>query len=107
MSQRERDRLRLIGAVMDGKRTQVEAARLLGLTSRQVRRIQRQLEAHGDSAIVHKLRGRPSNRRIEPPSGRRFWPSTGRNISTSGRRSRRRSLRGNSCLSPCGRFGSG
>jgi len=65
MSQRERDRLRMIGAVMDGKRTQVEAARLLGLTARQVRRIQRKLEAEGDGAIVHRLRGRPSNRRID------------------------------------------
>ena len=66
MSQRERDRLRVLGSVMDGKRTQVEAARLLGLTSRQVRRIQRKLEAQGDAAIVHKLRGRASNRRIDP-----------------------------------------
>lgn len=65
MSQRERDRLKVIGSVMDGKRTQVEAARLLGLTPRQVRRIQRKLQAHGDAAIVHKLRGRSSNRRID------------------------------------------
>jgi len=66
MSQGERDRLKVMSAVMSGERAQVEAARLLELSERQVRRIQRRLEAGGDSAIVHGLRGRPSNRRHEP-----------------------------------------
>ena len=66
MSQRERDRLKVMSAVLEGKRTQREAARLLKLSDRQVRRIQRGLKGEGDGAIVHKLRGRPSNRRIEP-----------------------------------------
>jgi hypothetical protein len=65
MSQTERDRLKVMSVVLDGKRTQVEAGRLLGLTSRQIRRIQRKLEACGDGAIIHKLRGRPSNHRID------------------------------------------
>lgn len=63
MSQRERDRLKIMGPVMSGERTQREAARLLKLTERQVRRLQRRLEACGDAGIVHGLRGRPSNRR--------------------------------------------
>jgi hypothetical protein len=66
MSLRERDRLKVMSAVLEGRRTQGEAARLMGLCERQVRRIQRRLEAQGDGAIIHKLRGRPSNRRIEP-----------------------------------------
>ena len=66
MSQRERDRLKVMSLVLEGKRTQREAARLLNLTDRQVRRIQRKLEAQGDVAIIHKLRGRPSNRRVDP-----------------------------------------
>ena len=66
MSQRERDRLKVMSPLLEGRRTQREAARLLGVSERQVRRIQRKLEAGGDGAIVHKLRGRPSNRRIEP-----------------------------------------
>jgi hypothetical protein len=64
MSQRERDRLKVMASVLSRKRTQVEAARLMGLTDRQVRRIQRKLEAGGDAAIIHQLRGRPSNHRI-------------------------------------------
>ena len=64
MTQWERDVLKVMGSVLDGKRTQVEAARLLGLGVRQVRRIRRRMEREGDRGIVHKLRGRPSNRRI-------------------------------------------
>ena len=63
MSQRERDRLKVMEPVMSGRRRQREAARLLGLSVRQVRRIQRRLEAEGDGAVIHRLRGRPSNRR--------------------------------------------
>jgi transposase len=62
MSQRERDRLKVMSLVLEGKRTQGEAARLLGLTDRSIRRIQRRLEQEGDGGIVHRLRGRPSNR---------------------------------------------
>jgi len=63
MSQRERDRLRVMALVLEGKRLQKEAARLLKLSIRQVRRLQRRLEAQGDAGIVHKLRGLPSNAR--------------------------------------------
>ena len=63
MSQKERDVLKIMQPVLDGKRTQAEAGGLLGLSERQIRRIQRKLEAGGDGAIVHGLRGRPSNHR--------------------------------------------
>jgi len=59
MSQKERDVLK----IMHGVRTQAEATRLLRLSTRQVRRLQRRLEAHGYQAIVHGLRGQPSNHR--------------------------------------------
>ena len=61
MSQRERDVLKVMHGVMDGKRTQAEAARLLRRSVRQVRRLQRKSETDGDATIVHGLRGRPSN----------------------------------------------
>ena len=63
MSQRERDRLKVMAAVVKGERTQAEAARLLKRGVRQVRRIQRRLEAEGDGGVIHRLRGRPSNSR--------------------------------------------
>jgi hypothetical protein len=66
MSQRERDVLKVMQGVLDGTRTQAEAARLLKRSTRQVRRLQRRLAADGDGALVHGLRGRPSNHRAEP-----------------------------------------
>src|SRR3954447_2288094 len=66
MSQRERDVLKIMAPVLQGQRTQAEAARLLGLSVRQVRRLQRKLEQGGDAALLHGLRGQPSNRRLDP-----------------------------------------
>jgi hypothetical protein len=66
MSQRERDILKVMQPVLDGQRTQAEAARLLRLSARQVRRIQRKLEAGGDAALAHGSRGQPSNHRHDP-----------------------------------------
>jgi len=65
MSQRERDLLKVMGPVLQGKRTQSEAARLADLSVRQIRRIQRKLEEDGDAVLVHGLRSKPSNRRFE------------------------------------------
>ena len=63
MSQLERDRLKVMAAVLAGNRTQGEAGRLLKRSARQVRRIQRRLEREGDGGVIHKLRGRQSNNR--------------------------------------------
>ena len=66
MSQRERDKLKVMHGVLRGERSQAEAARLLRLSTRQVRRLQQALEAEGDAALAHGLRGRPSNRQADP-----------------------------------------
>jgi hypothetical protein len=63
LSQRERDILKVLAAVQEGTRTQTEAARLLKITPRHVRRLLARLEAEGDAAVIHRLRGQPSNRR--------------------------------------------
>jgi transposase len=65
LSQRERDLLKIMAPVLEGKRSQAEAARLADLTVRQVRRLQRKLEEGGDGVLVHGLRGKPSNRRVD------------------------------------------
>ena len=62
MSDRDRDVLKVMAPVLTGDRTQVEAARLLGKSVRQVRRLQRRLELEGDGGVVHRLCGRLSNR---------------------------------------------
>ncbi len=63
-SQYDCDVMRVMSSVLQAKRTQGEAARLLRLSARQVRRIQRRLEEEGDAGVVHRLRGRPSNRQL-------------------------------------------
>lgn len=71
MSQKERDVLKVLHGVLQGERTQAEDARLLGLTTRHVRRLQRRLQREGDQALVHGLRGRPSNHRADPAHRRK------------------------------------
>ncbi len=64
LSAKERERLKVLHEVEQGHLKQVEAARRLRLTDRQVRRLQRRLRTQGDGGIVHRLRGRGSNRKI-------------------------------------------
>jgi len=66
MSQKERDALTILHAVLRGERTQAEAARLLDKSTRQIRRILRRLQTGGDAALVHGLRGKPSNHQSDP-----------------------------------------
>ena len=64
LSAKERERLKVLHEVEQGHLKQVEAARRLRLTDRHVRRLQAQLRQRGDRGIVHRLRGRHSNRKI-------------------------------------------
>ncbi len=65
MSQRDRDTLTILKPALDGLRSQAEAARLLGKSTRQVRRLVARLKDEGDAGLIHELRGRPSNRNIQ------------------------------------------
>ena len=64
MSYEELDRVRVIERVVEKRLTQREAARMLGLTSRQVRRLERAYARDGAGSLASKHRGRPSNRRL-------------------------------------------
>ncbi|HEY6373494.1 MAG TPA: ISNCY family transposase [Candidatus Sulfotelmatobacter sp.] len=64
LSQRERDRLKVLHEVKQRHLTQVEGARRLKVTARHVRRLLRGMQQRGDAALIHGLRGRPSNRRL-------------------------------------------
>jgi len=66
MSQKERDRLKVLHEAGKGRITQRQAAGQLGLGERQVRRLLRKVRAAGDRGVIHGLRGRASNWRIEP-----------------------------------------
>ena len=65
MTQADRDRLVALRKAKKGLITQREAAEELEVSVRQVRRLLHVLKKGGDKALVHGLRGVPSNRRIE------------------------------------------
>jgi transposase-like protein len=56
--------LYVIRKVLDKEMTPVEASEVLSLSSRQIRRIMRRVRLEGDKGVIHKSRGRRSNRRI-------------------------------------------
>jgi hypothetical protein len=62
--QRELNRLHVIEKVLEGIIKQVEAAEILSLSGRQIRRIVKRIKSEGSRGIIHRSRGRPSNRRI-------------------------------------------
>jgi len=65
MTQRERDRLVALQKAKKGLITQKQAAEEIGQTERHVRRLLKRLRSKGDKAIVHALRRRPSNRKLD------------------------------------------
>ena len=64
LSQRERDRLKVLHEVQQKQLTQVAAAERLKVSDRQVRRMLLRLRERGDRSLVHGLRGLPSNRKL-------------------------------------------
>ena len=64
MSDKERDRLKVIEQVHQGQLSQAKAAQLLALSQRQVRRLHKRYDEEGDRGLIHRSRDRPSNRRI-------------------------------------------
>ena len=64
LRQRELKRLHVIRKVLEGTLRQRDAADLISLTERQIRRIVTRIREEGDEGIRHKSRGRPSNRKL-------------------------------------------
>jgi hypothetical protein len=65
MTQRDRDRLVALKKARKGLITQGQAAEEIGQCERHVRRLLNRLKGKGDAALVHALRGRRSNRRVD------------------------------------------
>jgi transposase len=64
MTQQDRDRLVVLKKAQRKLITQKQAATELDLGERQIRRLLKRLGRHGDKAVIHALRGRPSNRKL-------------------------------------------
>jgi predicted DNA-binding protein (UPF0251 family) len=65
LSERERDRLKVLHEVELGQLTQNQAAAQLGMTERGFRKLLRRYRERQDGAVVHGLRNQPSNRRLK------------------------------------------
>ena len=64
LSRTEQHRAHLIGQILAGHLTVPEAAPLLGLSSRHLRRLLAKVRQYGLAALAHGNRGRPSPRRL-------------------------------------------
>lgn len=63
MSRKEARRLYVLRKVLEGELKQVDAAGMLSMSTRQVRRIVERIRNEGDEGVIHKLRGEESNRK--------------------------------------------
>jgi hypothetical protein len=66
MSQRDLKRLHIVRKAIEREIKQTEAAAILCLSARQMRRLIRRVLQEGDGGIIHKARGKASNRVILP-----------------------------------------
>jgi transposase len=64
MSRTEAKTLHIIHQALDKKVTQGEAAEIVGLSDRQIRRLIKRVRIEGDEGICHRSRGKTSNRCI-------------------------------------------
>jgi DNA-binding Lrp family transcriptional regulator len=65
MSATDRDGLKVLHEVGKGHLTQKQGGEQLGVTERWVRELVARMRKEGDGGILHRLRGRASNRKIE------------------------------------------
>jgi len=61
MSAKELNRVSVIQNLADGKITQIDAANITGLSTRQIRRLLTDVRTQGIIALVHRSRGKPSH----------------------------------------------
>lgn len=64
LTQKEQDKLTIISDAQAGKLTNAQAAVMLGISVRQVKRLKSKVRENGALAVIHKLKGRQSNHRI-------------------------------------------
>lgn len=66
MSKREITRLEVMQRLKEKRLSQKEAARMLGISTRHVKRLYRAYKAQGAAGLVSQRRGKPSNHRLDP-----------------------------------------
>jgi len=64
LKQKELKQLHVIHKVLEGSLTQRQAAEVVSLSERQIRRMVKRIGAEGDKGIQHRSRGKESNRKL-------------------------------------------
>lgn len=88
MSEREVRRVEVLNEVQSGRRTVAAAASVLGVSERQAYRLLAQYQENGGFGLVHKARGRQSNRSHNPGLRNSLSSWSRPTTPTSGRRLR-------------------
>jgi len=65
MTQEELRRVSIVHQAMGGLITQKKAAEVIRISEREVRRLIKRVREEGDRGVIHRSRGKPSNRRID------------------------------------------
>lgn len=65
LTQREQEKLTVITDTLSGKITKAQAATMLGISARQVKRLKSKIREQGAVAVIHQLKGKQSNHHIE------------------------------------------
>jgi len=66
MSKKELMRVEVMKQLKDRRMSQGEAAQILGVSPRQIRRLLRSYREHKEDGVISKRRGKPSNNRLRP-----------------------------------------
>jgi len=73
MSKRELTRLEVMQRLKEKRLTQKEAAQMLGISTRQVKRLWQAYREKGAPGLTSRRRGRPSNNRMDAGTGSGYW----------------------------------
>ena len=71
VSQRELHRLHVVGLTLEGRESVGRAAKLLGISARQMKRLRRKMKERGSEGLLHGNRGKTAWKRRHRKEGRR------------------------------------
>jgi hypothetical protein len=65
LTSKEQEKLTVITDCLDGRITKAQAAVILGISTRQVKRLKSKIRKYGALAVIHQLKGKQSNHHID------------------------------------------
>ena len=74
MSKRELTRLEVIQRLEQNRMRQKEAAEILGVSTRHIRRLLQSYRGHKEKGLISKRRGKPSNNTVAIMTSGQRWP---------------------------------